>query len=174
MARKIKNPLFIDMQNDIDAIQDEMKSVLDSIAVFNEDGRPDKYRYAFKVSCAASVDNIYTAIEKIFSHIAYNIDGVQPKHQAHKNELATRMSKEIPGIRPAVISPSIANHFYELKEFVDFWRDNYSNKLTDDLLEDAIGKAKALSLEIVNEIEDFEENFSIYPNESKSDSVKSM
>ncbi len=80
----------------------------------------------FLDAAALNLHDFYTGVERIFSHIAGDIDGKIPSGNAWHRELLNQMSREIPGIRPAVVSQQSSYFSYELLSFRHVVRNIYA------------------------------------------------
>jgi len=73
-----------------------------------------------------SLHSYYTAIETSFERIARHLDGGAPTGERSHQELLEAMALELPGLRPAVISPPTLENLRELLGFRHFVRHAYA------------------------------------------------
>lgn len=81
------------------------------------------------MAVAAYLHHFYTGVEAVFNRISNNIDG-GPGHAADwHRELLRSMAIEIPGVRPRVISPEVAEELDEYRRFRHLFRHAYASEL---------------------------------------------
>ena len=69
--------------------------------------------------------DFYNGIERVFVRIAEELDGGVPQGDQWHRQLVTDMSIAIPGIRPAVIDPALADALGEFLRFRHVFRNVY-------------------------------------------------
>ncbi|MFW6252342.1 MAG: hypothetical protein ACOC4F_00300 [bacterium] len=74
------------------------------------------------------IHNLYTAFESYFLRVAKFFENNLDDASWHR-ELIDRMRIEVPGIRPALISPEIAEELDELRRFRHRFRNIYKSQL---------------------------------------------
>ena len=79
-------------------------------------------------SVALNLQGFYNGIENIFESIAQEIDQYLPQGERWHLELITQMSREISGVRPAVISEQTLTDLDEYRSFRHVVRHIYSTK----------------------------------------------
>jgi len=92
-------------------------------------------------SVALNLHSFYSSLERIFEKIAEIVDGEIPKGENWHQALLVQMTKEIPGIRPAVISNSTYQKLDGYRGFRHVVRNIYTfqfdpvkiEKLVDEL-----------------------------------------
>ncbi len=77
-------------------------------------------------SVALNLHGFYTGLERIFTLIAETVDGVMPTGENWHQTLLAQMAKEIPGIRPAVISSVTYQRLSEYRGFRHVVRNVYT------------------------------------------------
>ncbi len=90
---------------------------------------------------ALNLHGFYSGLERIFTHIAETIDGKLPRGENWHLLLLQRMTQEIPGIRPAVISLETGNRLNEFRGFRHIVRNEYTYKFDPDKVEKLIRSA---------------------------------
>ncbi|HHY94936.1 MAG TPA: hypothetical protein GX513_07990 [Firmicutes bacterium] len=97
-------------------------------------------------SVALSLHDFYTAMERVFGHIASIVDGALPSGQDWHQELLRQMAGERPGVRPAVISEDTLLALDEYRRFRHVVRNIYAFQFDPVRLERLVnGLASALS-----------------------------
>ena len=84
---------------------------------------------------ALNLHGFYSGFERIFTHIAETIDGEMPHGEDWHRLLLGQMKKEIPGIRPAVISIKSGEILGDLRKFRHVVRNVYTHHLDPERLE---------------------------------------
>lgn len=77
-------------------------------------------------SVALNLHGFYSGIERIFERLAETLDGSLPKGENWHQALLAQMSKEVPGIRPAVISRQGFKRLDEYHGFCLVVRNGYT------------------------------------------------
>lgn len=81
------------------------------------------------MAMAAYLHHFYTGVEAIFSRISNNIDGGPGQAADWHRELLRSMTIDIPGVRPRVISPEVAEELDEYRRFRHLFRHVYAGEL---------------------------------------------
>lgn len=76
------------------------------------------------VATAGLLENFYTAVETVLVRIAQNF-GNNLRPERWHSDLLQRMTVEVPGVRPAVLSEEVYSHLDELMRFRHFKRYYY-------------------------------------------------
>jgi hypothetical protein len=77
-------------------------------------------------SVALNLHGLYSGLERIFQRIAEILDGDIPKGENWHKVLLTQMAKDVPGIRPAVISLVTCQRLDEYRGFQHVVRNVYT------------------------------------------------
>ncbi|NLD35994.1 MAG: hypothetical protein GX654_03915 [Desulfatiglans sp.] len=77
-------------------------------------------------SVALNLHGFYTGLERLFEIIVTNIDGTIPEGENWHQQLLKQVSKELPKIRPAIISKSSFLDLNELRGFRHVVRNVYT------------------------------------------------
>lgn len=77
-------------------------------------------------SVALNLHGFYSGIERIFERLAETLDGSLPKGENWHQALLIQMSKEVEGIRPAVISQQTLKYLDEYRGFRHVVRNVYT------------------------------------------------
>jgi hypothetical protein len=77
-------------------------------------------------SVALNLHGLYTGLERIFELVAEIVDGTLPTGENWHQALLIQMSKEVPEVRPAVISASTCQRLSEYRGFRHVVRNVYT------------------------------------------------
>ncbi|KAF0108583.1 MAG: hypothetical protein FD146_469 [Anaerolineaceae bacterium] len=77
-------------------------------------------------SVALNLHGFYSGLERIFTLIASNIDGDLPQGENWHTLLLEQMTKEVPRVRPAVLSSKVARRLNEYRGFRHVVRNVYT------------------------------------------------
>ncbi|MGH8248219.1 MAG: hypothetical protein ACREUU_17495, partial [Gammaproteobacteria bacterium] len=80
-------------------------------------------------SAALNLHSFYSGVEKVFETVALELDGGLPKGEAWHRELLQQMTFELPGTRPAMISPETSKGLDEYRRFRHVVRNVYAEHL---------------------------------------------
>jgi hypothetical protein len=86
-------------------------------------------------SVALNLHGFYSGIERIFERLAETLDGGLPKGKNWHRALLVQMSKDVKGIRPAVISQQTLNRLEEYRGFRHVVRNVYTFHFDEAKLE---------------------------------------
>lgn len=86
-------------------------------------------------SVALNLHGFYSGIERIFERLAETLDGSLPKGENWHQALLVQMSKELKGIRPAVISQQTLKRLDEYRGFRHVVRNVYTFHFDEAKLE---------------------------------------
>jgi hypothetical protein len=75
---------------------------------------------------ALNLHSFYSAIERVFELVATMIDGYKPQGENWHLGLMLQMNREVPEIRPVVISDQVVNDLQEFRGFYQMVRDVYT------------------------------------------------
>ena len=78
---------------------------------------------------ALNLHGFYSGVERLFELTARYIDQAVPGGESWHHELAVQMAREVPGVRPAVISADIAAALDEYRRFRHLVRNVYATNL---------------------------------------------
>ena len=73
--------------------------------------------------------DFYTAAEDIFERIADEVNGGIPHGEHSHRDLLKQMSLDVPGLRPAILFPSLREQLGEVLRFRHLFRHAYSHQL---------------------------------------------
>lgn len=90
---------------------------------------------------ALNLHGFYSGLERIFELISTSVDGSKPQGENWHQLLLRQMAREVPGVRPAVISQDMMNKLDKYRGFRHVVRNIYAYKF------DA-GKVKTLVQEV--------------------------
>lgn len=83
-------------------------------------------RDLFVDSAALNLHDFYSGLERVFEHIASNIDRSTPSSRDWHRELLRQMTVEVQGLRPRIISASCATALDEYLRFRHVVRNVYA------------------------------------------------
>ncbi len=106
------------------------------------------------VAAAGLVENLYTAVETVFVRIAQTF-GNNLRPERWHSDLLSRMTVEVPGVRPAVLSESIYSHLDELMRFRHFKRYYFHLDYDWGRLEYLIGVVRKITPMVSGELASF-------------------
>ncbi|RDV81207.1 antitoxin [Ammonifex thiophilus] len=103
----------------------------------------------------AALDDFYLCVERIFKMLATEVDELLPKGESWHRDLLLQISREIPGIRPPVISQELAVELDELRRFRHLFRNIYGHSLQEERVKELALKAVSLFERIKEELSTF-------------------
>ncbi len=77
-------------------------------------------------SVALNLHGFYSGLERTFELVAANIDGYKPQGENWHQALLQQMCRELPVVRPAVISPQTRDYLNEYRGFRHIVRNVYT------------------------------------------------
>jgi hypothetical protein len=95
-------------------------------------------------SVALNLHAFYSGIERLFELIARDIDQCVPAGEMWHRDLIKQMTKEINGVRPAVVNPIRISSLDSLRRFRHLVRNIYSFNLVPERVEPLISELPAL------------------------------
>ena len=72
---------------------------------------------------ASVLQDFYSGIERVFERIALELDGELPRGGDWHNQLLNRMEEEVEGVRPRVLTPSLAERLRPFLRFRHLFQD---------------------------------------------------
>lgn len=112
-------------------------------------------RSPYVESTALKLHNFYTACERIFEKIAGEVNGGVPQTHDWHLRLLRMMTVEVPGVRPRVLAPELAEQLTELFRFRHVVRNIYGFELHEEKLEPLVREIDGLWRELQAQIEEF-------------------
>lgn len=106
-------------------------------------------------SVALNLHGFYSGIERIFERIAEIVDGDLPKGENWHQALLVQMTREVNGIRPAVISLAVFKRLDDLRGFRHVVRNVYSFRLEAAKLQKLVDTLEETFLEVKAELTAF-------------------
>jgi uncharacterized protein YutE (UPF0331/DUF86 family) len=106
---------------ELSSLTDRVRRAWETVVSRNDDFYLD--------SVALNLHGFYSGLERIFERIASSIDGNVPAGANWHQELLEQMSREIQGVRPAVISPDLKDKLEGYRGFRHVVRHVYSYHL---------------------------------------------
>ncbi len=147
MNAKIQT-LKAEIKADLEAISDIYRS-LHKHASQMEEGEEHT------IAVAYYLHNLYTAFESIFQRIAWVFENQIEDRTSWHAELLRRMTLDIEGIRPRVISDDMFDALDELRRFRHVFRSAYRVRIDPDRLRLVLKKAWQLEALYPQEMERF-------------------
>jgi HepT-like protein len=136
MSRKEFSGLTKRIRQELDEIQIVLSRVHDG---WNNARRSNDDLYLDSV--ALNLHGFYSGFERIFTHIAETVDDDLPRGENWHELLLLQMMREVPKIRPAVISIETGRRLDELRRFRHVVRNVYTHKFNPENIEKLIGYA---------------------------------
>jgi hypothetical protein len=113
--------------------------------------RPDE-RQVYLKSTALELHNFYTAAERIFEHVAGDLNGALPQtHDWHLRLLRT-MAVEVPEVRPAVLSEELVEHLSEYLRFRHVVRNVYGFELDEERMTPLMARIEATAQDLAIQV----------------------
>lgn len=106
-------------------------------------------------SVALNLHTFYSALEKIFTLIATNIDGAMPEGPSWHQDLLIQMKGEIKNIRPAVLSQKTCQMLDEYRAFRHIVRNVYAFNLSYDKIAPLVNNIETLFTQLKKEMGQF-------------------
>lgn len=106
-------------------------------------------------SVALNLHGFYSGIERVFVHIAENVDVSLPRAENWHELLLRQMMSEIPRIRPAVISTETGQTLDALRRFRHVVRNVYAHKFNPEKIEALVKSANDVYERIKAELTTF-------------------
>jgi hypothetical protein len=102
----------------------------------------------FLDSAVLNLHDFYTGLERIFTHIATNMDQTVPTGPDWHRELLRQMTVEIPGLRPSLLTIAMAGDVDEFLRFRHVVRHLYAFELEPDRVERLANRLRPMFREI--------------------------
>ncbi len=99
---------------------------------------------AYLDSVALNLHGFYSGLERLFELIARHVDGLLPGGEMWHRDLLHRMTQEVDGIRPAVISQESGKVLDELRRFRHLVRNVYTMSLSPEKMAGLVSALPAL------------------------------
>jgi len=106
-------------------------------------------------SVAFDLQSFYQGVERIFEGIAKLIDGAVPSGENWHQMLLEQMTEEVPGIRPAVISPETKGALEDLRRFRHVARNIYGFNIKPAKISSLVDKLPEATDRIRNDLSAF-------------------
>jgi hypothetical protein len=101
---------------------------------------------------ALNLHGFYNGLERIFERVATILDGSLPQGENWHQLLLKQMTKEAPGVRPAVISNHVYVQLDELRGFRHVVRNIYTFKFNPHKLEKLVTEVGPLYKKVQSEL----------------------
>lgn len=106
-------------------------------------------------SVAFDLQSFHQGVERIFEGIAKLIDGAVPSGENWHQMLLEQMTEEVPGIRPAVISPETKEAVDDLRRFRHVARNIYGFNIKPAKISNLVDKLPEATDRIRNDLSAF-------------------
>ena len=113
---------------------------------------PDDY---YLDSIALNLHGLYTGLERIFEIIAGHIDANKPSGENWHQVLLNQMMKEIPQLRPAVLSSRVCGLLQDYKGFRHIVRNVYTYRFDVVKIEKLVNEVPYIFNEVKSELLSF-------------------
>lgn len=110
----------------------------------------------FLNSLALSLHSFYNGLERIFETIARQLDPTFPSGERWHRDLLMQMGREIPGVRPAILSPDSVEMLDEFLAFRHLMRNIYTFHLNAERLRELLDRLPGAWQNVQADIEAFE------------------
>jgi hypothetical protein len=101
---------------------------------------------------ALNLHDFYSGLERLFTMIGAEIDGVKPEGPAWHRDLLSQMTLELKNIRPAVLSPQAAKAVDEYLRFRHIVRNVYTFELDPDRVERLVKNLRPAFAQVQTEL----------------------
>ena len=142
LARRVAREIDLEIES-IGRLQSELESA---------PGGDDTFALRARGSI---LHDFYTGVERVFVRLAEEINGGVPRGDQWHRQLVQDMSIAIPDVRPAVISPELAEKLGEFLRFRHVFRNVYGFVLRADRLESLQQQMPDVLERFVNEMRTF-------------------
>lgn len=142
LARRVAREIELELES-IGRLQGELESA---------PGGDDTFALRARGSI---LHDFYTGVERVFVRLAEEINGGVPRGDQWHRQLVRDMSIAIPDVRPAVISPELAEELGEFLRFRHVFRNVYGFVLRADRLESLQQQMPDVLERFVNEMRTF-------------------
>ena len=112
---------------------------------------------AYLKAAAYDLHGYYTGLERVFQSVADTIDDNLPSGENWHKDLLLQMTKEIVGIRPALLSEETATVLEEYLKFRHRVRNIYSFNLIPERVEGLVERLPRIHEQVRLNLEDFTE-----------------
>jgi hypothetical protein len=113
---------------------------------------PDE-RQIYLKSTALELHNFYTAAERIFEHVAGDLNGALPQtHDWHLRLLRT-MAVKVPEVRPSVLSDEMVERLSEFLRFRHVVRNVYGFELEEERMAPLVARLEAIAQDLTSQVE---------------------
>lgn len=127
--------LAAEIRDDLAAIARLLPIVLQARAAVQKADDPMQI-----MAAAGYLHHLYTATESIHERVVRLLDGAVPTGERSHHDLLTRVGVEVPGVRPAVLTPTTRARLARLLRFRHFFRHAYRiDLLAEEVLATAAG-----------------------------------
>ena len=110
-------------------------------------------RRTYVKSTALELHNFYTAAERIFEHVAGDLNGALPRTQDRHLRLLRTMAVEVPEVRPAVLAPEMVERMAEYLRFRHLVRNIYGFELDEERMAPLAARVEETARELVSQVE---------------------
>ncbi len=148
-------------RNQLLTLASEVKEHLQEITFISQQGErwlgtkgdhPDPY----DLRAAGSIlHDFYTALEDVFKRIAQEINGGLPQDREWHKRLLESMARDIPGVRPPVISKELKKELNEYLRFRHVFRNVYGHYLEWERMKHLMQNLSRITKDVCRNLERF-------------------
>lgn len=117
--------------------------------------RVPEYQDHFVGSAALCLHDFYSGVERVLQLAASVVDRSAPPGPHWHRELLQQMTVALPGVRPAVLSPTTASRLEEYLGFRHVLRNIYAFRLDPDRIERLVGDLEGVLDSVRGELQAF-------------------
>ncbi len=137
----MENEKLVLLEADLRAQQKQIDAVYRKIAARKKASTQDPVAFE---NLAYQLHNLYSAFEDLFRIVANHFENHIAEQTSWHKELLKRMATNIPGMRPAFISPQMRELLEDLRGFRHVFRHAYLYELDPERIKLVYKKAMAL------------------------------
>lgn len=147
-----KNALTV-LQTDIQGQMDLINKIFAKLEERAIELTPDKP--AIMESVAYQIHNLYNAVEDLLKIVAAHFENQITETARWHSALLQRMTQDIPGMRPRLLSESSYLNLNNMRGFRHFFRHAYGVNIDYDQLAMNLDKARLLRPSLTQDVENF-------------------
>jgi len=104
---------------------------------------------------ALNLHGFYSGLERIFELIAATVDGIKPEGELWHKTLLQQMARQVPSIRPAVLSENSFKQLDDYRGFRHIVRNVYTYRFDPEKVKKLVEKTPHLSIRLIAELQAF-------------------
>jgi uncharacterized protein YutE (UPF0331/DUF86 family) len=135
---------------------DDLERVVERVEQAVQAARADTAQSALFIDAAPlNLHDLYSSLERVFTHIASGLDQSVPSGPDWHRELLRQMSVEVNELRPPVISAETARELDEFMRFRRVVRHAYAFDLEADRVEQLSNRLRPAFQQVQQDLRDF-------------------